>query len=315
MKNTRDLTGVYTNVQELLQLRQLAQGLTLRARKDSRAIADGNVKTRYRGRGMEFAEVRPYQAGDDIRTIDWRVTARMQAPYTKLFQEEHERPVFLLVDQRPAMFFGSQTVFKSVFAAQLAATVAWIAQTNNDRVGALVFGENQQHDIRPRRGKHAVLDLIHQTVKINHTLKLPSNIADHSLESMLQDTARVAKPGAMVVIISDFAGMSHECRQPLSHIGKNSDVLAVHVYDALEQSLPSKGLLAVSDTRSKLMVNTRELGPSYQTAFNLQQQELKDTLLGLGIQYVDACLTQDIDTFVRDVFDRKHGSFNRRRIA
>merc|ERR1711916_149956 len=122
---------------------------------------------------MEFEEVRVYQPGDDIRTIDWRVTARTQVAHTKLFQEEREKPVLLVVDQRSNMFFGSQRCFKSVYAAHIAATLGWAAIYQNDRVGALVFGDDQQRDVRPKRSKHAQLSFLQQLVEFNHKLISP----------------------------------------------------------------------------------------------------------------------------------------------
>lgn len=306
--------GVYTSVNELLGLRHLAQGLALTARKESRALTDGNVKTRYRGRGMEFAEVRPYQPGDDIRTIDWRVTARVQSPYTKLFQEEHERPVFVLADQRSSMFFGSKTLFKSVFTAHLATMVAWIAQANNDRIGALVFGDNHQHDIRPRRGKHAVLDLINHLTDSNLQLNAQRRApAANTLFKMLEDTSRVAKPGSMVILISDFVGFNDACKEPLAHLAKRSDVLAVHVYDLLEQSLPNAGLFAVSNAQQQLTVDAKKIGPSFHDHFERNRHLIRQAFINCGIQYVNAPLNMPFEEFIRDLFDRKKGSLARRR--
>lgn len=304
--------GVYTSVTDLLNLRHLASGLALVARKQSNALAEGNVKTRYRGRGMEFAEVRPYQAGDDIRTIDWRVTARMQAPYTKLFQEEHERPVFVMVDQRSPMFFGSKTAFKSVYAAQLAAAVGWIAQANNDRVGALVFGDTTQNDIRPRRGKHAVLDLINQLVNYNQKLTAPNlTSGSNTLLEMLKDTARVAKPGSMVVLISDFLDFNEQCNEHLAHMAKRSDVLGVHLYDALERDFPAGGQFTLSDSFTQMTVDAKKIRQSFNSAFEQGKQHLRGAMLNCGVQYVDAPLDIELDTFVRDVFNRKKGIANK----
>ncbi len=306
--------GVYTTVDELLSLRHLAQGLALTARKQSQALADGNVKTRYRGRGMEFAEVRPYQPGDDIRTIDWRVTARVQSPYTKLFQEEHERPVFIMVDQRSPMFFGSQTVFKSVYAAQLAACCGWIALSNNDRVGALVFGDQNKKDIRPRRGKHAVLDLTHQLVQFNQTLTTPAPTPNStSLKQMLEETTRVAKPGSKVVLISDFADFNDACKEPLALLARRSDVISLHVHDPLESSLPNSGFLALSDSEQRITVNAKKVYQAFADAFTAHTARLKKAMISTGVQYANAPNSVTIEHFVKDLFDRKKGAANLRR--
>ena len=129
--------GAYVDVNELIALRFPVRQLKLSRRNRALNALAGPNKSNFRGRGIDFEEVRNYQAGDDIRTIDWRVTARTGAAHTKLFREERERPVLVVVDQRNSMFFGSQFCFKSVLAAQLGALVAWSALSDNDRVGGL----------------------------------------------------------------------------------------------------------------------------------------------------------------------------------
>ena len=133
--------GAYTELAALLRCRFSAQDLKLFAHQPARSILSGGERTRCRGRGMDFEEVRLYQPGDDIRSIDWRVTARTQVAHTKIFREERERPVFMLVDQRSPLFFGSTRCFKSVLAAHIAALLGWAALANGDRLGALVFGD------------------------------------------------------------------------------------------------------------------------------------------------------------------------------
>lgn len=302
------IEGVYTQVEALLKLRYLAQDLTLETRKKSTALAEGSVRTRYRGRGMEFAEVRPYQAGDDIRTIDWRVTARMQSPYTKLFQEEHERPVFVFVDQRSSMFFGSQNCFKSVFAAQLAALIGWIASRNNDRIGALIFGDYQQKDIRARRGKHAVLELLNQLCTFNNALRSPLQPGDAiDLPTMLQEASRIARPGSMVILLSDFHDFDDGCLQPLSVLARRSDVLAVHIYDTLEKQLPRNCTLTVTNRKQKLTLQTRTVADPFARTFVEQQEHIKASLRNRGIQYVNGATPKSLDPFARELFSARKG--------
>lgn len=300
--------GVYTRVEDLLRLRYLAKDLTLEARQQSRALMGGAVRTRYRGRGMEFAEVRPYQAGDDIRTIDWRVTARVQSPYTKLFQEERERPVFVLVDQRAPMFFGSSHVFKSVFAAKLAGVIAWTASANNDRIGALVFGDNAQKDIRARRGKHAVLDLLNRLNDFNQRLQSPIASSDYtSMQTMLTEAGRVVRPGSLVILLSDFHDLDASCREPLNVLSKRSDVMAVHIHDALEQQLPPLQQFNVSNGHERLSVQVRQCAQAFSAAFDKRQQQLQQTFTNSRVQYAHAPINQDFEGFVRDLFTRRSG--------
>ena len=225
-------SGVYTTTEELINLRQLGKELNLSIKRPSQALMSGAVKTQYRGRGMEFAEVRPYQAGDDIRTIDWRVTARTQTPYTKLFQEERERPVFVMIDQRSPMFFGSRSIFKSVYATYIAAAIGWSAHNNNDRIGALIFGDNEQGDIRAKRGKKAVLELLMQLTTFNQKLTSPIPATRPiDLASMLKEVRRIAKPGSAVYILSDFHDYDWHCTDQLSTISRHSELTALHLSD------------------------------------------------------------------------------------
>lgn len=300
--------GVYAQVDELLRLRYLATDLTLEARQQSRALLGGAVRTRYRGRGMEFAEVRPYQPGDDIRTIDWRVTARVQSPYTKLFQEERERPVFVVVDQRSPMFFGSSHAFKSAFAAKVASVIAWTAAANNDRIGALVFGDKDQRDIRARRGKHAVLDLLNQLHQFNRALQSPiAEQATLSMENMLTEASRIARPGSLVILLSDFHDLTPQCKEPLNMLAKRSDMMALHIYDLLEQQLPDLQQFSVSNGRDRLNVQVKRLAQSFRDEFAQKQREIQQTCINSRVQYVSAPVNQDFEFFVRDLFNTRSG--------
>lgn len=301
--------GVYAQVDQLLRLRHLAKGLTLEARQQSQALMGGAVRTRYRGRGMEFAEVRPYQPGDDIRTIDWRVTARVQSPYTKLFQEERERPVFVVVDQRSPMFFGSSHAFKSVFAAKIASVVAWIASANNDRIGALVFGDTEQKDTRAHRGKHAVLDLLNELHHFNQRLQSPlPKEGMISLRSMLSEASRIAKPGSLVIVLSDFHDFSDDCSEPLSMLARRSDTMALHIYDELEQHLPDLQQFTVSNGHERLNVQVKNLAQSFSDAFRERQQRLQRACTNTRVQYVNAPTNQELEQFVRDLFTPRSGA-------
>lgn len=299
--------GPYTSVEDLLQLRFLAKDLGLSARKKSFALRDGAVRTRYKGRGMEFAEVRPYQAGDDVRTIDWRVTARVQTPYTKLFQEERERPVFVMVDQRSPMFFGSRTVFKSVYAAQLAATIAWTANQQSDRIGALIFGDQEQRDIRAKTSKHSVLDLINQLVEMNRKLISPVNPSTSiDTHALLTEVSRIARPGSMVALISDFHGFNANCAEPLAQLGKTSDVFLFHTFDPLERQLPPVSQLMISNGVRRANINPAQINQAFSQTFDEQKSTLRQACLNAGIQYVAADVSQNLAEYVRDIFGKRN---------
>lgn len=306
--------GAYVSVEGLLQLRHVAKDLILEANHKSVAMMDGDSRTSFRGRGMEFSEVRPYQAGDDVRNIDWRVTARTQKPYTKLFQEERERPVYILVDQRAPMFFGSVTQFKSVFAAKIAATIAWAALQNNDRIGALIFGDARQTDSRARRGKHSVLGLLHQLVEYNHALESPVALQkDNAMEDMLHDIRRVAKPGSAVFILSDFHDIHRACQEPLAILSRHCDVTAIHIYDELEAKLPANALLSITDGHRKLNLNgqTHAFAHQYQQTFEAQRLLTRKVCHQAGIRFASSHVSGSVTDLVQDLFCARRNSRKR----
>ena len=152
--------GIRVTLSELIEMRHRVREVQLFSTPSQRSPLIGLHHSKLRGRGVDFDQVRVYQAGDDVRTIDWRVTARTQEPNTKLFHEERERPIFIMVEQSCRLFFGSGQMFKSVLAAQAASLIGWAALGHNDRVGGLVFGDNEHYEIKPRRSKQSLLQLL-----------------------------------------------------------------------------------------------------------------------------------------------------------
>ena len=278
--------GPYTRIDELLGLRFGARELQLTPRNYSRSLLSGSTRTRFRGRGMEFEEVRYYQAGDDIRSIDWRVTARTSVPHTKLFREERERPVIMVVDQRSSMYFGSRCCFKSVLAAHSAALLGWTALTNNDRIGALIFSDTQERDFRPRRSRNTLLAVLRCLHEFNHSLQSPlPDINQVPLSQRLRDLRRIARPGSAVIIISDFNDIDQACDEQIYQLSRHGDVTLLHVSDALEQQLPANLQLSVSDGMSRRVLDTRnrQLCEHYQQRFDTHQAHLQSLSGQLGL--------------------------------
>ena len=254
--------GAHTDIRELIQLRYAARELDALDSDTTRNPLSGLLTSKFRGRGIDFAEVRIYQPGDDVRTIDWRVTARTQTPHTKLFQEEKERPVLNLVDQSISMYFGSKQAFKSVLAAECAALLAWTALERGDRVGGIVFSEQGHREIRPRRSKTSVLRLLHEIDDYNKALskkalpKQPNSGTQTYLADALRNVRRVAKHGSTIVIISDFLTLNDEARIHLSQLARHDEVIGVHISDLLEKELPRPDLYTITDGVARSRINT-----------------------------------------------------------
>jgi uncharacterized protein (DUF58 family) len=203
------------------------------------AVQGGAYLSAFKGRGMEFAETRPYMAGDDIRNLDWRVTARTGKTHTKLFQEERERPVFIAVDARRSMFFATRGQFKSVLAAQMAALIAWGVMQHGDRVGGQIFSEGSSLELKPEHGKRAVLHFLRKLTELQPTAD--ESALEHSLLEALARLQRHVRPGSLVFLLSDFRGYSPACEASLLRLRRHSDVVLLKLYDPLESTLPDRG--------------------------------------------------------------------------
>ena len=214
--------GAIITLQQLLVQRYAAKTLEYLAHTRSIAGISGLHLSKMRGRGIDFEEFRPYQPGDDIRLIDWRVTARTNRPFTKVFREERERPVIIAVDQTHNMYFGSQIAFKSVIAAQAAAVFCWLAIDNGDRVGGLVFSDFEASLVRPKRSRRSALHLLNQVYLYNQNLQhakdpepQPPSDSDFrpGLAHALGQIRRITKPGSTLYVISDFVTMDDKALQ------------------------------------------------------------------------------------------------------
>lgn len=269
----------------LVRKRHIARDLTLFPRISARAVVGGGHFSRFRGRGMDFDEVRPYQAGDDVRNIDWRVTARTNTTHTKIFREERERPVLVVTDLRSTMFFGSNCL-KSVVACEVAAILAWAGLNANDRVGGLVFGPQQQQEIRTRRSHHSVLQYIQVLSTISASL-LAGDDDSLSLADLLRDVRRVAHPGTTVILVSDFHDLDEDCERHLFELARHADLTLCQIYDELESHLPPPGLYPVNDGDTRFLLNTRsiQVRQQFEQRFSRQRHKLRQlaSRLRLGL--------------------------------
>jgi uncharacterized protein (DUF58 family) len=231
------------SLQELLALRAHTRRESLPG--TAKRIASGGQRlSMFRGRGMEFEESRLYQPGDDVRHLDWKVTARSGKPHTKLFREERERPVLFWLDLRPGMFFATRGRFKSVQAIRASALLAWRASAHGDRVGGMVFGQGRHHEQRPGQGHRAVLRWLGTAVDAQAWDAAPAEPPD-DLATGLRRLRRMARPGCLVFLISDFRGLDQSCEEELSLLARHCSLVAVSVYDPLERELPPAGRYTV----------------------------------------------------------------------
>lgn len=291
----------YATLQGLLRWRLLAKGLSLSKQRKLLASQAGLHTSRFRGRGIDFAEVRAYHPGDDIRTIDWRVTARTGKAHTKLYSEERERPVIIMVDQRQTMFFGSRTMFKSTMAAHCAALLAWATLQRGDRLGGIAFSDTRQSEIRARRSPHTVLHLLESIIEFNRALSR-SRVPQSSLSmaAMLQSLRQTTKPGSELFIISDFHDFDADCEHQLFQLARHNDPVCVAISDPLEEHLPPPGHYGITNGRERGALDLLDSGirarweaqhHESENRFTTQLAQLKVPLIRLS---TDADLLQTL---------------------
>ncbi|MBL1275392.1 MAG: DUF58 domain-containing protein [Ectothiorhodospiraceae bacterium] len=295
---------VHVSPSTLIALRGAGESLTLKASRIS-ARQSGNYLSRFKGRGMEFDEARLYQPGDDVRTMDWRVTARTGKPHTKLYCEERERAVLTWVDMRPTMFFATRGAFKSVIAARAAALLGWSANRQGDRLGGLVFNADTHHELRPKRGKSATLKMMQlistasrwqseylqaeQQKQQQHEPQIPD--ADNALARI----RRVAKPGSLIFLISDFRHLGPQAESHLAHLSRHNDVVLFHVYDSLEQALPARGQYRVAwGERSSVFSGGTASQNKHRELFEQHCQQLQEFSRFPGVHYLSCATHEDV---------------------
>lgn len=244
---------IQPSMQALIRLGAQARQLPLTPRS-GQARLTGNYQSPFKGRGMEFHESRPYEPGDDVRQLDWRVTARTGKPHTKLYHEERERPVLVWVDYRRPMHFATRGRYKWVRAAECAALLAWSALRQGDRVGGVVFSESAHHELRPRRGRIAVLDLINHLVRVPNATALPveAQVGNRALLRL----GRVTRPGSLVFLLSDFRELETGGDSHLLRLALHNEVVLVFIHDPLERELPEPGYYRVMEDQRTLDIDT-----------------------------------------------------------
>jgi uncharacterized protein (DUF58 family) len=262
------------------------------------SLQTGAYISHFRGRGMEFDESRPYQPGDDPRSIDWRVTARSTTAYTKLFREERERPVLVVVDLRATMHFATQGCFKSVNASRAAALLAWAAHHRGDRLGGLIFGDTVHRELKPRLGRQAALRFVHELAEHADWATHDRAAGDDGaaqLTRAMSSLRRVARPGSLVVVLSDFIGLTRASQSYLASVARHNEVLAVLLNDPFERELPPPGRYRLVSVDDEMAIDTyaSAVRRDYREAFDARAREFEAFCQRYGIHLMPMATTDD----------------------
>ncbi|MEW6221285.1 MAG: DUF58 domain-containing protein [Thermodesulfobacteriota bacterium] len=268
------IPGVTVDLGELVRLAGAVRSLRLGPGRRAAAVRAGGHLSVHKGRGLEFDEVRQYQAGDEVRSIDWRITARRGKPHTRLYREERERPIFVLADLNPGMFFGTRRQLKSVQVARLAAMAAWAALHHGDRVGGVVIGAEAFAVLPARARRHGVMALIQALVRLQPTA--PGASRPGRLDEGLAKLRSLTRPGSLILLLSDFGEMESDGERLLGGLARHSDLVAGFVHDPLEAQPPAAGRFGFANLGRRLLLDTGqdEVQQRWAAAFRQRQQDL-----------------------------------------
>ncbi|VAW51378.1 hypothetical protein PA3071 [hydrothermal vent metagenome] len=295
--NTKQSEGItWISAQSLIRLRLQANQLSLNKSK-IHAKQGGAYLSSFKGRGMEFDESRIYQAGDDIRNIDWRVTARTGTAHTKIFREERERPTLLWLDLNQSMMFATRNKFKAVIATEIATLIAWSAAKNNDRVGGLIFSADDHLELKPRRGKTAALDFIGRVTKHNAwniDADTHSEI-NRNMSSAVSRLRKVSHPGSLIFMISDFRDMDKKTFSHIANIAKHNDIILIKISDPIEAELPTAGNYKLTDGLNTLQIQTssKKTRREYQQRYADNNNQLENFCRQHRIHFIQISTAED----------------------
>lgn len=292
------IPGVYSNLSELVVLQHQARGFSFLPRQPIHSLLAGRHASRLRGRGLDFEELRHYQFGDDVRLIDWKATNRTRKTQLRVFNEERERIVLLVIDQRLSMFFGSQRCMKSVTAAEAAALAAWRVVFAKDRVGAVVFNDSTIAEIRPQRSRGTVMQILGAVLEQNHGLAINAGIIANAamLNEALRRVGRLTKHDALVCLITDGHGTDEETERLTARIATHNDVLAILIYDPLEAALPNAGPVVFAESARQLEVDTGSdrLRTAFRASFDERVARARSFLLRREVPLIPISTAEEV---------------------
>ena len=270
------------------ELLKKVRKIEIKTKRLSDHIFGGEYQSTFKGRGMAFSEVRQYQFGDDVRAIDWNVTARYNDTFIKEFEEERELTMMLIIDISGSNFFGSDSLFKNEYVTELAATLAFSATKNNDKVGLILFTDNVELYIPPKKGKSHVLRIIREL------LEFKSESKKTDINIPLKFVSNILKNRSIAFIISDF--ISKDYSNSLKIFSSKHDVTGIRIYDKTEEIIPNLGVIDITDNESdtKLTVNTgsKNVRKKYSEYYNSKRNEFIDFFKKSGSGIIE-CNTQD----------------------
>ena len=284
------------------ELLKKVRKIEIKTRRLSDHIFGGEYHSTFKGRGMTFSEVRQYQYGDDVRSIDWNVTARYNEPYVKVFEEERELTLILMVDVSGSEFFGTVNQFKRVILTEISATLAFSALQNNDKVGLILFSEEVELYIPPKKGKSHVLRIIREL------LEFEPRSHGTDISGALKFLSNVLKKKSIVFVLSDF--MSSDYQHNLRITGKKHDLTGIRVYDPMERELPNLGIVSMQDAETGkikwVTTSSRQVRNAYTSHYREPLAYFQDTFKRAGCGVLDCQVDESYVKKLLGYFKRRN---------
>lgn len=304
-----DIGTVHVTAAHLARFEFKARGLALLPRQPRSSVLAGRHASRMRGRGLDFDEIRAYLPGDDIRSIDWKITQRTGKPQVRAYTEERDRPALLVVDQRMSMFFGSRRAMKSVVAAELAALAAWMAFHAGDRVGAVVFNDGDMRLVRPHRSRARVQEILGVIARMNGALTAgnPAPVDYAQLNRAIEAALRLAPHDHLIVVASDFAGADARTQDLLRQLAAHNDVIAALVFDPLARSPAPQGVRMVvtgGELQVELDTTTGAVRQPLEALFAGRLRDVGELLRRSGVPLMALDTAGDVVDQVRHLLGR-----------
>ena len=283
------------------ELLKKVRKIEIKTRRLSDHIFGGEYHSTFKGRGMTFSEVRQYQYGDDVRNIDWNVTARYHEPFIKVFEEERELTMMLMVDVSGSELFGTEEQFKNEVVTEIAATLAFSATQNNDKIGLILFSDEVELYIPPKKGRSHVLRIIRELIEF-HPKSKQTNIAED-----LKFLSNVMKKKAFVFLMSDF--ICEDYKQTLKIVSGKHDVTGIRVYDKREADIPNLGMVQMQDeeTGEFMLVNTssKKVRHNYSKFYREKVDYYKDSFAKSGAGVIDCRIDESYVKKLLGYFKRR----------
>ena len=284
--------GLYATIEDLIAQRRYAHQTSLSHLHKLTSRQAGDVKSAFKGRGMEFEEIRAYTFGDDVRDIDWRVTARKQVPYTKLYNEEKDREVYVLLDLSPSMLFGTKHELKSVTAAKLTARIGWQSLKNKDRFGCLLYTGNQVTLLKAQNSQANTMLIFKKIADAGkNILKYQEYPINDNFKKAIHLLQQSIKNRAIIFIISDFYHFDEETQKLLAQLKQKTELTCIDVFDCLEKNPPSAGEYMVQQGQEQLVFSSQsqEFCKTYIDYFNQKHQKIETFCRQFKINYIPHC--------------------------